>query len=249
MRVGSYQWAKQTGGALTRAERRHLIGEIARSYHRLLIDRARLALGRVPEAAKAIGAEPAEPPDSRLAREAEAACAEQPESVVGHSYRTWIFGTALAKLDGSELDPELFYVASLLHDAGIPAPVAEQDFTVRSAEAALAVAERCGVEAGPAAAIADGICGHFTPGARIEADGPIAYYVQNGALADLIGVRRPDVAPAVRERAETAHPRGDAGREIGAMVRAESKAVPDGRVALVQRWAAFSLAARFGPSG
>jgi hypothetical protein len=248
VRVGTYEWARETGGSLTRTERRRLIAEIARSYHRLLLDRVRLALGRVPEGALAVADKPIVAPDSRFAREAEAACAEQPRSVAGHSYRTWIFGTALARFDHRELEPEEFYVASLLHDAGIAEPVPEQDFTIRSAEAALAVADRCGIEAGPATAIADGICGHFTPGASIAVDGPIAYYVQNGALADLIGVRRPDVAPAVRKHADAEYPRGRAGREIGAMVRAESKAVPDGRVALTQRWAAFSLAARFGPS-
>jgi hypothetical protein len=248
VRVGSYQWARQTGGALTSAERRRLIGEIARSYHRLLIDRARLALGRVPDGAKAIAAEPIVPPDSKLAREAEAACAEQPDSIVGHSYRTWIFGTALARLDANDPDPELFYVASLLHDAGIAEPVAGSDFTIRGAEAALAAADRSGVDGERAARIADGICGHITPGASIDVDGEIAVYVQEGALADLAGIRTWQVAPELRGRATEQHPKGEVAKDVQRMWRAEAKAVPDGRAALLDRWAAFSLAARFGPS-
>ncbi len=247
MRVGSYQWARQTGGELTSAERRRLIGEIARAYHRLLLDRARLALGRVPEAAKAIGAEPVEPPDSKLAREAEAACAEQPQSIVGHCYRTWIFGTALAKLDANELDRELFYVAALLHDAGIAEPVAGSDFTIRGAEEALAVADRSGVDGERAARIADGICGHITPGASIETDGEIAVYVQDGALADLAGIRTWQVSPELRRRATAQHPKGEVAKDVQRMWRAEAKAVPKGRAAVLDRWAAFSLVARFGP--
>jgi hypothetical protein len=63
---------------------------------------------------------------SRLAREAEAACAEQTDLIAAHSYRTWMFGTALAR---EELDRELFYCAALVHDWGATKPVAGEDFT------------------------------------------------------------------------------------------------------------------------
>ncbi|MEK6326999.1 MAG: hypothetical protein AABM66_05650 [Actinomycetota bacterium] len=55
-----------------------------------------------------------EPPDSRLARDAERACAEQPDSIAQHSYRTWMFGLALAAVDRVELDRELFYLGQRL---------------------------------------------------------------------------------------------------------------------------------------
>lgn len=247
-RLGSYAWARQTGGALTSKERRRLIAEIARSYHRLLIDRAKLATGRVPKRAREI--EPASilPPDSSFAREAEEACAEQPEVVIGHSYRTWIFGAALSRLDDAEPDRELFYVASLIHDAGIAEPTAERDFTIASADIAIDVAKRSGVEARRSEAVADGICGHITPGAKADED-PIAYYVQNGAVADLLGLRRCDVSKDVRRMADSEHPRGDTRRQFAAMWRAESRAVPNGRAALLTRWARFPLAIRTGPSG
>ncbi len=247
-RLGSYEWARQTGGALTAKERRRLIAAIARSYHRLLLDRTKLATGRVPKRAREI--EPASilPPDSAFAREAEEACAEQPEVVIGHSYRTWVFGTALSRFDGAEPDRELFYVAALLHDAGIAEPTADRDFTIASADIALDVAKRSGVEGERSTAIADGICGHITPGAKADED-PIAYYVQGGAVTDLLGLRRCEISKRVRQMADSEHPRGDVRRELARMWRAESKAVPKGRAALLSRWARFPLAARFGPSG
>lgn len=247
-RLGSYEWARATGGSLTGEERRRLIGAVARSYHRLLIDRLRLALGRVPDEARRIDPDSIVAPDSAFAREGEVACAEQPEAVIGHSYRTWILGSALAQLDGESLDPELFYVGSLLHDAGIADVVPDQDFTIRSAEAAVAVGERAGLEAGRMEEIADGVCGHFTPGATVEVDGAIAVYIQSGAVADLLGLRAADVSPGIRGRALEQHPKNGTGREFAAYLRAEGRAVPRGRAALLNRWAAFHLAARFGPS-
>ena len=247
-RVGSYEWARSTGGALTKTERRRMLGAVARSYHRLVVDRASLALGRTPAAARDYDAEALAPPDSKLCREAESACAEQGAPVIGHSYRTWMYGTALARLDGEEVDPELFYVASLLHDAGIEQPVAGQDFTVRSAQTALGAVERSGTPAERGAQIADAVCGHISPGATVEVEGSLAVYVQNGAVADLAGIRAWELGPAVRERAEREHPVKGTGAAVGRMWRAEAKAVPKGRAALLEHRAGFSLALRFGPS-
>lgn len=246
--LGTYEWAKATNGALTKGERRELRREIVRSYTDLLVDRMKAALGRVPEGARRIDPGSIVAPDSAFAREAETACAEQPQSVIGHSYRTWILGTALARLDGEEgLDPELFFVASLLHDSGMTPTTPGRCFTHAAAEVAMDVAERCGIDSSKAGEIADGICGHITPGATAERDGPLAYYVQGGAVADLAGLRRCDVSKQVQERAESEHPRGEVNKEISRMWRAEAKAVPDGRAALLERWARFSVAVRIGP--
>jgi hypothetical protein len=59
-----------------------------------LVGRARLTLGRLPDGAPNVDVRSFEPPDSRLAREAEAACAEQPPAIAGHAYRTWMYGLA-----------------------------------------------------------------------------------------------------------------------------------------------------------
>ena len=79
--------------------------------------RIRAATGRVPPGAHDLSAAALTPPDSRLARTAEAACG-QPEAVIGHGYRTWMFGAGLATLDGLMLDMELFYVASAFTTMG-----------------------------------------------------------------------------------------------------------------------------------
>ena len=110
-----------------------------------------------------------------------------------------MFGLALAALDGSDPDPELFYCAALLHDHGIAEPTPGRDFTLGGADRALACASAAGAGGGRAARqIADAICVHTTPGVRIDRDGPLGCYVQWGAMTDVAGLRLWDIAPANR---------------------------------------------------
>ncbi len=148
-RLGGLGWTRRTAGRLTGGERRRLLGEIAKGQAENLLGRAKLALGRLPAGAREIDVRTFEPPDSQLARElardAEAACAEQPASIAGHSYRTWMFGLALAAVDRIELDRELFYCAALVHDYGIAEPTLGRDFTLGGAECAIACAAGAGL--------------------------------------------------------------------------------------------------------
>ncbi|MGK8553384.1 hypothetical protein [Nocardia gipuzkoensis] len=98
-----------------------------------MIERIRVATGRVPEGAARLSATDLRPPDSAFARAAEEAAREQSKHMEGHGYRTWIYGSALAAIDRVDVDPELFYVACLLHDHGLITNVGGQDFTLRGA--------------------------------------------------------------------------------------------------------------------
>lgn len=127
-----------------------------------LAGRLKLTTGRRPSGDLDIDLRP---PHSSLARAAEEASREQSPAIAGHSYRTWISGSGLAALDGVPLDAEAFYVGCLLHDHGLDAPVAGEDFTLRSPNRAA----RCG--AGDH--VLDAIAVHATPGATVERDGPL----------------------------------------------------------------------------
>jgi hypothetical protein len=157
-RLGGLEWTRRTRGNLTAAERRRLIGAIAVGQATNIVGRVKLALGRLPAGASSIDVRDFQPPDSRLAREAEAACAEQPDLIAAHSYRTWMWGLALATLDHEHLDRELFYCAALVHDWGATVPVSGEDFTIRGAERALACAQAAGIDPVQADLMADGNC-------------------------------------------------------------------------------------------
>jgi hypothetical protein len=246
-RLGGLDWARRTGGTLSAAERRRLLGAIAMTQAVNIVGRAKLALGRLPDGASSIDVRDFEPPDSRLAREAEAACAEQIDLIAAHSYRTWMWGMALATLDRERLDRELFYCAALVHDWGATVPVAGQDFTIRGAERALACAQAAGTDPARADLIADGICCHTTPGATVKRDGAIAYYVQHGAMVDGAGLRAWDVAPHNIEEVLRRYPRGlGFKRGLTEIINDEARAVPGGRFELSRR-CGMTLAVRMAP--
>jgi hypothetical protein len=222
-RLGGLEWTRRTRGALTSAERRRLLGAVARGQVDNIAGRVRLAAGRAPRAATELP----DPPDSAFARDVEETARGQSDRVIAHSYRTWLFGHALAALDGERLDPELFWAAALLHDYGIDAPVPGEDFTLRSADEVLDCAGRHGVDGLPAA---DGVTDHVTPGITVATDGALATYVQAGALSDVGGIRIWDMARSLVDEVDRRRPRGDS---LAPLVRAEVKAVPEGRFAFL----------------
>ena len=187
------------------------------------------------------------PPDSRLAREAEIACDEQPSSIAAHSYRTWMYGLALAAVDRAQLDRELFYCAALVHDYGIAPPVSGRDFTLGGADRALACAAAAERADGEAEQMADAICVHTTPGVTVDRDGAIGCYVQWGAMVDGAGLRLWDVSRANAEAVLRDYPRGAGFKgELAALLRAEARAVPGGRFAFLARYG-LPLATRLAP--
>jgi len=245
-RLGGLAWARRTGGQLSRAERRRLFAAIAVGQWQNAVGRAKLALGRLPAAAARVDLDTFRVPDSKFAREAEEACAELPLTLQGHSYRTWLFGRALATVDGHEMDDELFYCGALLHDYGIVAPTANRDFTLGSVERMLICANAAGLDDERAELLADGICVHTTPGVTVGTDGVIGCYLQWGAMVDGAGLRIWDIAPRNVEAVLRRYPRGDFKTELIAMMRAEANAAPKGRFGLLVR-CGLPLAVRMAP--
>jgi hypothetical protein len=234
-RVGGLAWAQRTKGRLTAADRRRLLGPITAGLGTYAAGRIRAATGRVPPGARNLNAAALTPPDSLLARTAEEACREQPASVIGHSYRTWMFGAGLAALDGSTFDAELFYAACLLHDYGIAEVVAGEDFTLRSAQRLQRCQHDAGLEPSTVDPAADAITVHATPGITVDRDGALGVYVQAGAMFDLTGLRLGDLARAYRDDVIGRHPRDGVTADLVAMIEAEAAANPDGRFALLRR--------------
>ncbi|ULP42644.1 HD domain-containing protein [Mycobacterium lentiflavum] len=245
-RLGGLGWARRTSGRLSGTERRRLLLATAVGQWTNAVGRVKLALGKIPEAAARVDLNTLRVPDSRFAREAEQACAELPPTLLGHSYRTWLFGHALAAVDGCELDDELFYCGALLHDYGIVNPTPERDFTLGSAERLFACAQAADVDAQRADLLADGICVHTTPGITVDVDGAMGCYLQWGAMVDGAGLRNWDIAPENVAEVLRRYPRGDFKRELVSMMRAEAAAVPRGRFGLLVR-CGLPLAVRMAP--
>ena len=245
-RLGGLAWLERTRGALTTREKRSLLGVVARTQGRNIVGRIKLTTGRVPDRVAGIDDELLDPPDSALATEAESACREQPDALIGHAHRTWAYGRALAAIDRVPLDDELFYVASLLHDAGLVDAVAGEDFTLRSGHRAARCMESAGGSDGSIDLVRDAISAHATPGATLAHDGALGFFIQGGALLDLAGFRLWDLPPSYVQQVLTRHQRGSITDAITDLIRAEANAVPDGRFALLAR-CGFTLAVRVAP--
>jgi hypothetical protein len=225
----SVAWAIDTRGALSDLQRRQLRSAVLSAYmataRGLLtaLFRARLT-GDAPTA-----------PDSRLARTARDAALDQGPALCGHGHRTWLAGYALARADGASVDPELFYVAALLHDAGLADEVVGEDFTLRSARIVLDACARGGLGTAEATRLADSVVAHTTPGLSAEQD-LIGFYVQVGALADLAGLRQWDLPRGYLRAAYRDHPSCGVHAEVRHLIAREARDVPRGRFELLQRF-------------
>lgn len=230
-RIGGFEWTQRTKGRLTRRERLHLLGSVVTSQrdyflHRLRRDR--------PSTAPRPGGREIRPPDSRFAREVEAAAAEQNPVILAHGYRSWIFGRALVDVDGVNVDEELLFAGTLLHDHGIDPVVPGEDFTLRSARRATECAKAAQLDDERTASLADAITVHTTPGITIERDGALGYYIQNGALVDIAGNRTWDLsAPLIADTLARYDRRGFT-RGLGGHFTAEVKAVRGGRFSMLR---------------
>jgi hypothetical protein len=223
----TFEWAERTKGSLSKSQRDRIRGEIRQGYG----DVARGILAWPLRRSRASGEFPKRP-DSRLARAAEQAAHEQSPALRQHGYRTWLVGAALADHDGRTLDAELFYVTSLLHDAGMVTEVTGEDFTVRSGQLLINLCE--GVGASPiGTAAADAAVAHATPGVQFG-DSPVGFYVQAGAMADLAGLRMWHLPRGYLRRAYDAYPAAGAHAEIPRLIRREARDVPDGRFAMLR---------------
>jgi hypothetical protein len=149
-------------------------------------------------------------------------------------------------LDEARLDREVFHVGSLLHDAGIETCKEAQCFTYRSAEAAQAVAREVAFDEERTLQIMDGIANHITPGLKKE-DQSVGYYLQAGAMADLMGLRAWELPSGLLSRTEDRFPRLNVHREVSQRWLAESRAVPSGRAHYAQAWSGFAHIVRFLP--
>ncbi len=246
--LGSVEWVQQTGGILSLAERIQLV---ARTYCCVmpvaLTQRVRAEWWRRRRSKGSIDFTWREPPRSAFACGAERACKRLlTPSMRNHSYRTWAFAGALAEVDGATVDEELLFVAAMLHDVGLAQPTFQRCFTFQGAELVAELAGD-GPSAAKAAATADAITHHITPGLTSSTGGTLGFYIQRGSALDLGGLRAVHLPVEFVSEVCDRWPLLDVKKEAGARWRAESAMVKHGRAHLLQRWTRFSLLARLTP--
>jgi hypothetical protein len=245
--VGDLDWGIATGGRLTRTERIRLLAPILRTTVQYAAGRLRLALGLRPSCQGTLDLERLTWPDSALVRRATECCRETlSASMVHHSYRTFVFGLALAQLDHVRVDDEALLVAALMHDIALEAPTPRRCFAVVGAERTLALGGEVGDARATSRTAAEAVCLHVTPGLD-AARHAAGFLISAGATIDLLGLRLWDMEPGFVARVFDAYPRLGAKRHAAGRWRCEARAVPGGRAALLEHAALFSVFIRVAP--
>lgn len=245
--IGTIEWTERTGGVLNRAEQLALARPLLRGHRGIIGGRIAMALRLHAGRRTSLDPSSLTPPDTALARDAETAARELlSPAVLNHSRRSYAWGAALAAVDGVSFDRELFYVASLFHDTGIPSPVPEVDFTIRSAAVARAFLDAHQVGPEDQRTVTNAIALHHTPGVALD-HGPEAFLLSAGAAVDVFGLRSGQVPDAVRAAVVRQYPRLGFKREFAALFRAEARQVPRGRAWYLHRFAVSDVAIRLAP--
>ena len=127
-----------------------------------------------------------------------------------HSRRVFLFGSLRAGDLGLEPDPELLYVASMMHDTGLFTPFseAEQRFELDGADHSRRLLLQQGFAPADAELVWLAIALHTTPGipARMQ---PEVAATQIGVLVDAIGLGLDALDGEQVAEITAAHPRGD----------------------------------------
>jgi hypothetical protein len=245
--VGTAAWVRRTSGRLTGPERRGLLRPLARTHAQNAVGRLRLAVGLHPGRHAYLPPARLTPPTTGLTRAAEN-CARRilPIPLLNHSYRTYLFGRALGRLEGTGVDTELLFAGALLHDTGLVNPTGNADFTLASSRLARGVAEEVGLSTAATDTMLTAITMHHTPGVTADA-GSVAYLLSAGAAVDVVGLRSWDLPAGTIAEAVREHPRAGFKNVFIEAFRQEAARVPEGRAQPLLRYGAFATAIRFAP--
>ena len=223
-----------------------LIGRLARAQFDQTLRRISRRMGRdrplplplddvvIPDTAAALAA-------------AELVRREGPPVLVAHCHRSYLFGALLGTRDGLSWDPEVLFVAAMLHDLGLTDFAGGAGpFEQRGAAAAESWLGEQGWPEQRAAAAAAAIRMHLDVG-RAGRERPEIALMHFGAAADAIGMRLEDISPQTVAEVLDAHPRGDFATYFAGKVRAEARAQPRSTTAAMCRWGQFAWRVRHAP--
>jgi hypothetical protein len=176
--LGSAAWVQQTHGWMTAAERRSLVGPLARTHLSNAVGRLRMAVRLHPGRNVDVAESRLAVPETALTRAARKVAEDTlTPTLLQHSYRTYRFGRALGELDGLQVDAELLFAAAILHDTGLVNLPNGADFTLSSMRLAREVADQVGLSTAATEVMQTAITMHYTPGVTTAA-GTEAYLLR-----------------------------------------------------------------------
>lgn len=156
--------------------------------------------------------------------------------LVAHSHRTFHFGTALVTRSGVKPDPELLFVAAMLHDLalGTDLDTTDTDFQQRSADLAHSYMLETGATHERAQLVHDAIALHLELTSGNDPRPEVAG-VHLGALVDVTGLRLNELPTDFVEQILHKYPRHDMKTALRAAMESEAHHKPSSRIATLVR--------------
>lgn len=215
-----------------------VVGRLGRAQFEQTVRRAARRMGMDRPAPVGLAEVPV--PDSAVALEASALLLhEAPATLAAHSHRAYLFGALLGRRDNLDWDPELLFVAAMLHDLGLTGFLGgDGPFEQRGADAAESWLRGRGWPQDRAAVAARAIRMHLDVG-RAGKDRPEVALLHFGTAADVTGMRLEDIHPATVAEVIDAHPRQGFKKFFAEKVRAEARSQPRSATAALCRWGQF----------
>ena len=168
-----------------------------------------------------------DPPATALGGEVQRLLDQSAPVVVAHSERSHQFAAAFAAADGVELDDEVLYLGTVLHDVGLsPAADGSERFEVRGANLVRALLFDHGMERDRIANVWDCIAMHAsTPLACHKSHE--TRYANRGIALDVRGSGAEALEPTLVHAVLDRWPRHDFPTEFEAVLAGEVRAHPD----------------------
>jgi len=213
--LGTWAWAEQTGGSLSARDKRSmwnlaLRAELSRPVEALIVR----VWGQRPDLARV----PA--PGTKLADAAQTLCEHvaTPE-LLGHCLRTYVWASLLGQQARLTYDPEVLFIASMLHTLGLTAhaPTSQEVpcHAASGARAALKFLRAEGMREERALLVADCISLHLNPYIQSSYHPNEAWLLAEASALDAIGARKRAIASRVRGAVLQQHPRREFSKEVG----------------------------------
>jgi HD domain len=167
--------------------------------------------------------------------------------IIDHSFRTYYFTAIRYEVSHPPraLDREALCVAALLHDTGLFDPNRQGCFTVAGASKARQITESAGWPTPRQDSVALAITTNLNPFVSARRYGPVAHYLREGGLVDVIAQQwalHPDNLDEILDR----YPRDGFAEDTARLVRQEARRNPGCRFACfgpifptAVRWSTF----------
>jgi hypothetical protein len=179
-----------------------------------------------------------DPPDSGVTRQADAFAEEiYDRELLSHCLRCWYLGDLFAQIEHHSYEPELLYVAALMHDAALtdgrrPAPGDPPCFAVHGANLAEHHVRTWGAIDGFAESVATAIALHMNVSVPI-AQGMEAHLLHAATHLDVAGSRAQQIPRALLHQLDMRYPRDGFAHLFTAAMRREARECPDSRTAVL----------------